>query len=97
MEPCWGPCWLKKTILARLGPSWAALGGLLGGLGGVLGASGGVLDRLGQGPADSSGLRAKKWNLVAPTTERAMGGQGSWDPLIDQFHRNHTPQPSINN
>ena len=44
MVPTWlhvgvnmGPCWLKKTILARLGPSWALLGGSCGGLGGVLG------------------------------------------------------------
>ena len=28
-----GPCWLKKTILARLGPSWALLDGSWGVLG----------------------------------------------------------------
>ena len=75
-----GPCWLKKTILARLGPSWALLGGSWGRLGRVLGASGGVLDRLGQGPADSSGLRPKKMESCGPNFGARNGEAGILGP-----------------
>ena len=74
-----------------LGASWRRLEGVLGASWARLGASWGVLDR---DQRIQAVQERKKWNPVAPTKERAMGTQGSWDPLNDQFQRNlqHNPQ-----
>ena len=51
MEPTWlhvganmGPCWLKKAVLARLGPSFGRVGGVLEASWAVLDPSWAVLE-----------------------------------------------------
>ena len=97
MAPCWcqhGPMLAQKN---HLGASWALLGGSWGRLGRVWGASGGVLDRLGQGPADSSGLRAKKLEARGPSMRTRNGHARILGPPKWPISKKPTPQLANHN